>query len=100
VDESISQLTLHSHSDCCEQELSAGAVVVWTRKDSDTVNSDSVGEFFWTRSNNLVSSGCASESRTGAFGATIAMTLDIYSHVLPSMQQEAADKIDDMFRRS
>ena len=28
--------------------------------------------------------------------STIAMTMDIYSHVLPSMQQEAADKIDDM----
>ena len=31
--------------------------------------------------------------------STIAMTMDIYSHVLPSMQQEAADKIDDMFRQ-
>ncbi len=30
--------------------------------------------------------------------STIAMTLDVYSHVLPSMQQEAAEKIDDMFR--
>jgi len=28
--------------------------------------------------------------------STIAMTMDIYSHLLPSMQQEAADKIDDM----
>lgn len=26
--------------------------------------------------------------------ATIGMTLDIYSHVLPNMQQEAADKMD------
>lgn len=32
--------------------------------------------------------------------STVAMTMDIYSHVLPSMQQEVADKIDDMFRRS
>ena len=31
--------------------------------------------------------------------STIAMTMDIYSHVLPSMQQEVADKIDDMFKR-
>ena len=30
--------------------------------------------------------------------STIAMTMDIYSHVLPSMQQEVADKIDDMFK--
>ncbi len=30
--------------------------------------------------------------------STIAMTLDVYSHVLPSMQQEAAGKIDDLFR--
>ncbi len=30
--------------------------------------------------------------------STIAMTMDIYSHVLPSMQQEAAEKIDDMFK--
>ena len=28
----------------------------------------------------------------------IAMTLDVYSHVLPSMQQEAAEKIDDLFK--
>jgi integrase len=27
----------------------------------------------------------------------IAMTLDIYSHVLPSLQQEAVDKLDDLF---
>jgi integrase len=32
--------------------------------------------------------------------STIAMTLDVYSHVLPSMQQEAAVKIDDLFKRS
>ena len=32
--------------------------------------------------------------------STIAMTLDVYSHVLPSMQQEAAEKIDSLFRRS
>jgi integrase len=30
--------------------------------------------------------------------STIAMTMDVYSHVLPSMQQEAAEKIDDMFQ--
>ncbi len=30
--------------------------------------------------------------------STIAMTLDVYSHVLPSIQQEAADKMDDMFK--
>jgi integrase len=30
--------------------------------------------------------------------STIAMTMDVYSHVLPSMQQEAAEKIDDMFK--
>ncbi len=27
----------------------------------------------------------------------ISMTLDTYSHVLPSMQQEAADKVNEMF---
>ncbi len=32
--------------------------------------------------------------------SSIAMTMDIYSHVLPSMQQEVADKIDDMFSHS
>ncbi len=32
--------------------------------------------------------------------STIAMTMDIYSHVLPSMQREVANKIDDMFKRS
>jgi hypothetical protein len=25
------------------------------------------------------------------------MTLDIYSHVLPSLQQEVMDKLDDLF---
>lgn len=28
--------------------------------------------------------------------STIMMTLEIYSHILPSMQQEVAEKIDDM----
>jgi len=32
--------------------------------------------------------------------STVAMTLDVYSHVLPSMQQEAAGKTDDLFKRS
>lgn len=31
--------------------------------------------------------------------STIAMTMDIYSHVLPSMQQEVAEKIDDLFKQ-
>ena len=31
--------------------------------------------------------------------STIAMTMDIYSHVLPSMQQDVANKIDDMFKQ-
>ncbi len=30
--------------------------------------------------------------------STVATTLDVYSHVLPSMQQEAAGKIDDLFK--
>lgn len=30
---------------------------------------------------------------------TIAMTMDIYSHVLPSMQRDVADKLDDMFKQ-
>ncbi|MEO8954173.1 MAG: hypothetical protein ABI396_06735 [Ktedonobacteraceae bacterium] len=30
--------------------------------------------------------------------SSIAMTLDVYSHVLPSMQQEAAKKMDDVFK--
>jgi len=29
--------------------------------------------------------------------ATIGITLDVYSHVLPNMQEEAADKIDELF---
>jgi integrase len=29
----------------------------------------------------------------------ISMTMDIYSHVLPDMQQEAMDKMNDLFRR-
>ena len=28
---------------------------------------------------------------------TISMTMDTYSHVLPSMQQEAMGKLNDMF---
>ncbi len=32
--------------------------------------------------------------------STIAMTMDTYSHVVPSMQQEAAKKIDDMLNGS
>lgn len=32
--------------------------------------------------------------------AQISITLDIYSHVLPSMQKEAAAKIDQMFKRT
>lgn len=32
--------------------------------------------------------------------STILTTLNVYSHVLPSMQQDAADKIDDLFRHS
>jgi integrase len=32
--------------------------------------------------------------------STVSMMLDVYSHVLPSMQQEAAGKIDDLFRHS
>lgn len=31
--------------------------------------------------------------------STISMTLDTYSHVLPSMQREAADKMDRLLRR-
>jgi len=31
--------------------------------------------------------------------STIAMTMDIYSHVLPSMQQDVADRIDDIFKQ-
>ena len=31
--------------------------------------------------------------------STVAMTLDVYSHVLPSMQQEVAGKIDDLFNK-
>ena len=30
---------------------------------------------------------------------TIAMTMDIYSHGLPSMQRDVADKLDDMFKQ-
>ena len=30
--------------------------------------------------------------------STISMTMDIYSHVLPSMQQETMDKLDDLFK--
>jgi len=32
--------------------------------------------------------------------SSIAMTLDVYSHVLPSMQQEAAKRMDDVFKLS
>ena len=32
--------------------------------------------------------------------ATIGMTLDVYSHVLPSIQTEAAEKLDGMLGRS
>lgn len=31
--------------------------------------------------------------------SNISMTMDVYSHVLPSMQQEAMDKLDDLFRQ-
>lgn len=30
--------------------------------------------------------------------SSIVMTMNIYSHVLPSMQQEAAERIDNMFK--
>ncbi|MBV9020209.1 MAG: tyrosine-type recombinase/integrase [Ktedonobacteraceae bacterium] len=30
--------------------------------------------------------------------SSISMTMDIYSHALPSMQQEAMGKLDDLFR--
>ena len=30
--------------------------------------------------------------------STIAMAMDIYSHVMPSIQQEVAEKIDDLFK--
>ena len=30
--------------------------------------------------------------------SNISMTMDIYSHVLPSMQQETMDKLDDLFK--
>ena len=33
------------------------------------------------------------------FYSQISMTTDIYSHVLPDMQQEAMDKMNDLFRR-
>lgn len=32
--------------------------------------------------------------------SSISITLDVYSHVLPSMQQEAASKMDDLFKGS
>jgi integrase len=32
--------------------------------------------------------------------ATISITLDTYSHVLPSLQREAASKLDDLLRGS
>ena len=31
--------------------------------------------------------------------SSISMTLDTYSHMLPSMQQEAMDKLNDLFDR-
>jgi integrase len=31
--------------------------------------------------------------------SNISTTMDVYSHVLPSMQQEAANKLDDLFRQ-
>ena len=30
--------------------------------------------------------------------SSIKLTLDTYSHVLPTMQREAADKVDELFR--
>lgn len=32
--------------------------------------------------------------------ASIATTADIYSHVLPEMQQEVVNKIDDLFKQN
>jgi integrase len=31
--------------------------------------------------------------------STIAITLDLYSHVTPSMQRQAADALDELMRR-
>jgi len=31
--------------------------------------------------------------------SSISMTVNIYSHILPSMQQEAMNKLDDIFRQ-
>jgi integrase len=30
--------------------------------------------------------------------SNISMTMDIYSHIFPSMQQEAMNKLDDLFK--
>ena len=32
--------------------------------------------------------------------ATVAVTLDLYSHVLPGMQEEAAARVDDALREA
>ena len=32
--------------------------------------------------------------------SSVAITVDIYAHVLPEMQQEAVKRMDDLFRRS
>ena len=32
--------------------------------------------------------------------STISITLEVYSHVLPSMQQEAASTMDEVFKKS
>ncbi len=40
----------------------------------------------------------AAQERSGH--SMVATTLDVYSHVLPSMQQEAAGKINDLFKHS
>jgi integrase len=32
--------------------------------------------------------------------SSVAITADIYAHVLPEMQQETVDKMDNLFKRS
>jgi hypothetical protein len=53
---------------------------------------------WFTEDHASIASKSALGSRTAATGTTIAITMDIYSHLMPNMQGEAAAAVDGAMR--
>ncbi|MBZ7927326.1 tyrosine-type recombinase/integrase (plasmid) [Ensifer adhaerens] len=53
-----------------------------------------------THAAQLLSAGGASKIASERLGHSIGITLDLYSHVMPGMQANAAVQIDEMIRRA